>query len=98
VDAELAPDSIVSRADGLIVETLGEEVVMLDPGSDRYLRLNPTGRLLWEALSQPATVAELGERLAGAFGISPARAREDTIAFVASLMEHGAVRVSPEGH
>jgi hypothetical protein len=91
---QLGPNSRLARAEGLIVETLGDEVVMLDPERDRYLRLNRTGGLLWNELEQPATVAELADRLAGAAGIAPERAQEDTLAFVGLLIEHGAARIA----
>ncbi len=93
---QLGPNSRIARAEALIVETLGDEVVMLDPGRDRYLRLNRTGGLLWNELEQPSTVAELAERLAAAAGISPERAQEDTLVFVGHLIEHGAVEISEQ--
>jgi hypothetical protein len=83
--------STIARAKGWVVETLGGEVVMLDPGRDRYLRLNRTGSVLWGALEEPATVNDLAARLAEAEGIPAERATADTIAFVTDLIEHGAV-------
>ncbi len=90
--AALTPSSTVARAEGWVVETLGEEVVMLDPRSDRYLRLNRTGGRLWDALEEPLTVAELADRLAEAEAISAERAQEDALAFVNELIGHGAAR------
>ena len=90
---ELEPDSTVARAEGWAVETLGDEVVMLDPSRDRYLRLNRTGALLWSALEAPATVEELAGRLADAEGIPAERANRDALAFLSSLIEHGAVQL-----
>ena len=53
--------------------------MMLDPESDRYLRLNATGRLIWEAFAEPATVAEparvLSERSADINATAPRRTR-----------------------
>jgi hypothetical protein len=92
VPTALTPDSTIERAEGWVVETLGAEVVMLEPERDRYLRLNRTGALLWSALDEPATVTELARRLAEAEGISPERASDDTLAFVTHLIEHGAAR------
>jgi hypothetical protein len=88
----------VARGEGLIAETLGEETVMLDPQRDTYLRLNRSGGLLWSRLAEPATVGELAQRLADAAGIDLQEAREDTLRFVAQMLDHGAIRVvSPEG-
>jgi hypothetical protein len=98
VSGELGPSSIVARADGWAVETLGAEVVMLDPARDRYLRLNPTGSVLWNALEEPACPSELAGRLAEAEGIARDRAERDVLGFLNSMIEHGAVRIeaSPE--
>jgi hypothetical protein len=92
-----APETTIARADGWVIETLGQEVVMLDPERDSYLRLNRTGSLLWNRLERPATVADLAAGLAAAEGIPPERARADTIAFVEQMIEHGAVRVAESG-
>jgi hypothetical protein len=94
VPTALGPNSTIERTEGWVVETLGADVVMLEPERDRYLRLNRTGALLWSALEEPATVTELVQRLAEAEGISPERAREDTVAFVTDLIEHGAARTT----
>jgi hypothetical protein len=87
------PETTIARGDGWVLETLGDEVVMLDPGEDRYLRLNRTGSLLWNQLQRPAKIEELAAGLAAAEEIPVERAQADTIAFVEQLIAHGAVRV-----
>ena len=87
-------EATIARREGWVVETLGADMVMLDPERDRYLRVNRTGAFLWQALEQPATVGDLAKRLAGAEGVPRERAEEDTLAFVARLIEHGAVASS----
>jgi hypothetical protein len=67
-------------------------IVMLDPEADRYLRLNATGKLLWEALARPATVAELARLLSERSGISAERASADASTFVEGLIEFGAAQ------
>lgn len=93
MSGDLEPSSIVARADGWVVETLGSEVVMLDPARDRYLRLNPTGSLVWDALDQPAPVSALAERLAEEEGIPAEAAAHDVLTFLNSMIEHGAVQL-----
>jgi len=90
VPGELGPNSTIARANGWVVETLGSELVMLDPARDRYLRLNRTGGLIWVAMEEPATVAELAAGLAETEGIPRDLARRDVIAFVSNLIDHGA--------
>jgi Coenzyme PQQ synthesis protein D (PqqD) len=67
-------------------------VVMLDPRTDRYLRLNATGKVIWEGLAEPATVAELAQVLAEQTGVDIDRAEADAASFIEGLVELGAAR------
>lgn len=87
----------MARNDDLIVESLQGQTVMLDTESDRYLRLNETGGMLWEALAEPRTLAELASHLAERTGIDEERAATDTGAFIQGLLDLGAARVEAEG-
>lgn len=82
----------VARSEGLVAERMEGGIVMLDPETDRYLRLNATGRLIWEALAQPATVAELARVLSERGGISAERAEADATTFIEGLLDFGAAR------
>jgi hypothetical protein len=93
VPAPLDPKARIVRKEGLIVESLSGQTVMLDPERDRYLRLNETGGMLWEALAEPRTMAELGAELAARTGIDAERADADAAAFVHGLLESGAARI-----
>ena len=93
VPESLNPQTRIARKDGLIVESISGDTVMLDPEGDRYLRLNKTGGMLWETLAESRTIAELGAQLAESAGIAPDRADDDAIAFVRALLEAGAARI-----
>ncbi len=80
----------------MIVESLSGQTVMLEPEGDRYLRLNETGGMLWEALAEPRTLAELGAHLAARAGIDSERAVIDTTAFVRGLLDAGAARIKDD--
>ena len=82
----------VARSEGLVTEPMEGGIVMLDPESDRYLRLNATGRLIWEALAEPATVAELAQVLSERSGIPRERAEADAATFIDGLIDFGAAR------
>lgn len=92
----LDPQTRIARKDGLIVESLSGETVMLDPDGDRYLRLNKAGGVLWEALAEPKTIAELSARLAAWAGVGSDRAEDDAAAFARDLVEAGAARIERE--
>lgn len=84
------PATRISRAPGIIAEVLDGDLVMLDPERDSYLRLNRAGKLLWDALEAPQTVASLAELLARDTGIEPERAAADALAFARALVASGA--------
>ena len=88
----LTPNTRIARSEGLVTEPMDGGIVMLDPAADRYLRLNATGRLIWEALAEPATVTDLARLLSERTGISADRAEADAVSFVDGLVEFGAAR------
>jgi hypothetical protein len=51
------------RRDGLTWQAIGDDIVVLDLQGSVYLRLNGTGRVLWEALAGGASVDEMIERI-----------------------------------
>lgn len=61
------------------------ELVALDLRESRYLTVNRTGQVLWAALAEGATRAQLVERLIEEFGVDEARAAADVDAFTAEL-------------
>jgi hypothetical protein len=79
----------------VLAERLLEETMILDPESDSYTRLNATGRWVWEQLSAPRTVAELGNALAAEFGIDQGSALADVQAFVGEMVRRGLIEQAP---
>jgi hypothetical protein len=88
----VTPTTRIARSQGLVTQPMDGGIVMLDPGADRYLRLNATGKLLWEALAEPATVADLARLLGERAEISAERANADAAKFVEGLIEFGAAQ------
>ena len=75
------------RRDGLSWHTAGDEVVVLDLEGSVYLRVNGTGRVLWELLTEPRTEDELVDALVAHSGIERERAAGDVAEFIARLRE-----------
>ena len=65
------------------------EVIALRHSSSEYLSTNPTGTLMWTALAEGASRAELTALLVSRFGIDADRAAADVDAFVALLASRG---------
>jgi hypothetical protein len=90
----LSPQTRVSRAPNALAERVRGATVVLDPDHGRYVRLNATGGLLWDALKGPTTIAELAGRLSGDYGIEAERATADASAFVSALAERELVALT----
>jgi hypothetical protein len=75
------------RKDDLTWHIAGNEVVVLDLEGSVYLKLNGSGRLLWERLAEPCDAATLTEALVAEYGIESDSASSDVEAFLADLGE-----------
>lgn len=73
------------RSSGLTWQVVDDEVVVLDLDGSVYLRLNGSGRLLWEQLATPTTAEKLSATLVDEYGIDAATAARDVDAFLQDL-------------
>ena len=97
VAASLTPRSVIARASEAFDVKVGGALVVYDPDSDRYARLNRTAALLWEQLARPSPLADLAAGLVARYGIEPDRATRDVEAVVSALIERSMVQVVSEG-
>jgi len=75
------------RSSGLTWQVVDDEIVVLDLDGSVYLRLNGSGRLLWEQLATPTSAPELVEALVDAYGVDSTQATTDVEAFLADLRD-----------
>ena len=73
------------RQGDLTWQIAGDEVVVLDLAGSVYLKLNGSGRVLWEQLAEPTTEPELVAALVDAYGIDTTLAETDVDAFLTDL-------------
>lgn len=73
------------RRSGLTWHVAGEDVVVLDVEGSVYLKLNRSGRVLWERLAEPSTDADLRSALVDEFEVDEERASADVDAFLNEL-------------
>jgi Coenzyme PQQ synthesis protein D (PqqD) len=73
------------RSGDLTWQVVGDDVVVLDLEGSVYLKVNGSGRVLWEALTEPRTEPELIGTLIERYGIDEARAAADVVAFLDDL-------------
>jgi hypothetical protein len=77
------------READLTWQVAGDEVVVLDLGGSVYLKLNGSGRVLWEQLAGSATESTLVEALVAGYGIDEETAAADVATFLADLRARG---------
>jgi len=77
----------------VMVRQLGDECVILDMASGYYFGLDPVGARIWQLLSQTSVVAEIVERLAQEYDVTPDQAKSDLASFVEELKAHGLLNV-----
>jgi hypothetical protein len=77
------------RQSGLTWHVAGDEVVVLDLQGSVYLKLNGSGRVLWERLAEPCTEVSLVTALREQFDVDEERAAADVAVFLADLRRRG---------
>lgn len=80
------------RRQALTWQVVGDEVIVLDLDGSLYLKVNGSGRVLWEALAEAATTdSELIDLLVSGYDIDRSRASADVAAFLADLRSRGLI-------
>lgn len=75
------------RQAALTWHVAGDEVVVLDLEGSVYLKLNGSGRVLWERLAASCDQAELTAALLDEYDVSEEQAATDVAAFLDQLRE-----------
>ncbi len=91
--ADLELGTRVRQAESSTGQGLGADYLVLDLSSGEYYDLSEVGGWFWERLDGSATVGELAAEVAGRYGVEPARAQADLLAFVGELVQSGLAEV-----
>ncbi len=70
------------RQTGITWQVVGDDVVVLDLTGSVYLKLNGSGRFLWERLAEGTSEPELVVALTERFDVDEVRARADVESFL----------------
>jgi hypothetical protein len=73
------------RTDDISWRKVGDSIVILDLASSAYLSVNGTGTLIWDRLTQGATMDQLIADVLAGFEVDEPQARKDIETFVESL-------------
>jgi hypothetical protein len=89
--ADLADDTVISRAGDWLGADTGDGMVMMSPAAARYIGISETGGAIWRLLETPQTLARLCQQLAREYDTSSADLRDDVVEFVGGLVARGAL-------
>jgi hypothetical protein len=90
----LAGSESVERSSRAVLEGIGREAVVMHLDRDLFVRLNATGRWLWDQLDRPRTIAELSDLMAERYPSAADRAAADVESFVSALAERDLVALA----
>lgn len=80
------------KAERLLVQEVGEEMVILDLDSEQYFALDQVGLRFWQLLDEEPSLEALIDRLGQEYAVERERLAADMEHFVARLLAQGLVR------
>ena len=87
----IAFDSIISVSSDVMVRKVGEESVLLDLKTERYLGLDNVSARFWDLLTSGGSIQSAYDTLVEEFEVEPERLRNDLHDFVQELIQFGLV-------
>ena len=87
----IAFNSSLSPSPDVMVRTVGEESVLLDLKTERYLGLDEVSSRFWELLTGGRNIQSAYDILLEEFEVDPERLRQDIDDFVQELIKFGLV-------
>ena len=90
----IAFDSTISISPDVMIRKVGEESVLLDLKTERYLGLDDVSARFWDLLTSGGSIQSAYETLLTEFEVDPERLRNDLDDFVQELVQFGLVEQS----
>jgi hypothetical protein len=88
--------SHLSVSADVMVRQVGDEAVLLNLKTEKYLGLDGISNRIWQVLTTGATVQTAYDTLLSEFEVDPERLRKDLEEFVRELLEFGLVEQRTE--
>ncbi len=79
-------------SEDVVCSPVGNEIALLDFGTDTYFTLNGSGAFVWTLLEAPRSVPELCAAVAARYEIGEDDCRDDVTSLVTTLHERGLIR------
>ena len=83
----IAFDSTISISPDVMIRKVGEESVLLDLKTERYLGLNAVGTRMWSVLGRADSIQVAYDELLQEFEVEPAQLRKDVEEFIDQLLD-----------
>lgn len=87
IDEKLIEQGLLRPKDSVVACELDSGSALLDLNTSEYIKLNVTAALVWEWLTDGATLDAMAERMSAKFDVSPQDCRGDIIALVGQFAE-----------
>ncbi len=85
------PETSFAGCKDVVACELDDGVALLDLRVSKYYKLNKTAALIWDWMSEPATVDQLVTRITERFDVSESECRADILAILASFESSGLI-------
>lgn len=85
--------SKVEISDEVLMQEVGDEVVLLDLAHESYFGLDPVGSRIWELLPERDDLGAVHKILCDEFDAEPSLIENDLLALVQQLNQAGLVKV-----
>jgi hypothetical protein len=77
----------VSRLEGFLKASVGDNLVLLDMDKGVYVGLDAIGSRIWDRIETPAVVAEICDELSREYAAEPAVIQTDVLKFLNQLSD-----------
>ncbi|HUF87243.1 MAG TPA: lasso peptide biosynthesis PqqD family chaperone [Thermohalobaculum sp.] len=84
-------ETVVVRGSEHVEAEMGGQTVMMSIARGKYFALDGTARRIWELVAEPASVAEIVDRLVAEYEVDRERCTAEVMAFVRELLDNGLI-------
>ncbi|PLK42216.1 PqqD family peptide modification chaperone [Emticicia sp. TH156] len=82
---------IIRKKENIESNILGDELVIMNVETGKYITLNNIATVIWEKLEQPTTAENLIQHLISRFDVNEDQCARETYAFLEKLKEQGLI-------
>lgn len=93
MQSKIDRQSIIKASSSQVSCRLGEETVVLQVDSGRYMGMDPVSTTIWEFIQQPRSFHELEAYLLEEYEVTPERCEADLLEVLEELLESGLIEV-----